>query len=338
MNEQLVSVIMPVYNGEKYLDEAIQSVLAQTYKNFEFIIINDGSRDKSLDIIEKYKNQDERIVVISRENKGLVPSLNEGIEKAKGKYVARMDADDLCMPNRFEEQLSYMEKNDLDLCGSWVETFSDKGTYGIWQFPEKNNEIIFTSFFMSSFIHPSVMVKTSVITNFKYDNELSEDYKLWCNILSNGFKSGNIQKVLLKYRFHPNQLTQTKAQDITHSANQTQLNFVRKMDDRLIDLVAEAIEVQHNNSYEKFHKFIQDILVWSEKYQVSFENTHFILKHLYNNSTPKSPLLYYLYYKATKKAKKQFKEEVKLFLKSLIVFNRDSVAFKLTKSIYARIK
>ena len=111
-----ISVVMSVYNGQDYLDEAIQSILKQTYKDFEFIIINDGSIDKSLEIIEKYKQQDERIVLISRENKGLIASLNEGIEKARGKYIARMDADDISLPNRFEEQLKIME-NDKEIVG-----------------------------------------------------------------------------------------------------------------------------------------------------------------------------------------------------------------------------
>lgn len=97
INNPTISVVISVYNGEKYLSEAIESVLNQTYKDFEFIIINDGSTDNSLEIIKKYQNQDERIVLISRENKGLVSSLNEGIEKAKGKYIARMDADDICL-------------------------------------------------------------------------------------------------------------------------------------------------------------------------------------------------------------------------------------------------
>ncbi|HIP11775.1 MAG TPA: glycosyltransferase family 2 protein, partial [Arcobacter sp.] len=105
MKNPMVSVLLSVYNGEKYLDEAIESILNQTYQDFEFIIINDGSTDKSLEIIEKYKKEDNRIVVISRENKGLIYSLNEGISQAKGKYIARMDADDISLATRFEEQV-----------------------------------------------------------------------------------------------------------------------------------------------------------------------------------------------------------------------------------------
>ena len=108
---------MPVYNGELYLAQAIDSILNQTYKNFEFIILNDGSNDNSLNIINDYQKEDDRIVLISRENKGLVYSLNEGIEKSKGKYIARMDADDICLPMRFEKQIELMENENLDICG-----------------------------------------------------------------------------------------------------------------------------------------------------------------------------------------------------------------------------
>ena len=108
MNTPMISVVMPVYNAEKYLDEAIKSILVQTCKDFEFIIINDGSNDKSLEIIEKYNIQDERIVLINRENRGLIASLNEGIEKTKGRYIARMDADDISLPDRFEKQIEFL--------------------------------------------------------------------------------------------------------------------------------------------------------------------------------------------------------------------------------------
>jgi len=114
-----VSIVMSVYNAQKYLDEAIESILNQTYSNFEFIIINDGSTDKSLEIIENYAKKDSRIIVINRENKGLIYSLNEGIRKANGKYIARMDADDISLPQRLEKQVEFMEKNkNIGICGT----------------------------------------------------------------------------------------------------------------------------------------------------------------------------------------------------------------------------
>lgn len=109
----LISVILPVYNAELYLKEAIESILKQTYKSFELIILNDGSSDNSLNIINSFK--DDRIILIDRENNGLVYTLNEGINMAKSKYIARMDADDISLSDRFEKQIKHMEENSLDI-------------------------------------------------------------------------------------------------------------------------------------------------------------------------------------------------------------------------------
>lgn len=141
MNE-LISVILPVYNGEKYLKEAIESILNQTYTNFEFIIIDDGSKDSSLEIIKEYEKEDERIVAVSRENKGLIATLNEGIEKAKGKYIARMDQDDISLPNRFEEQLKIMENDkEIVVCGSWINVFGENRKEKISKYFQYDKEI-----------------------------------------------------------------------------------------------------------------------------------------------------------------------------------------------------
>ena len=124
--EPIISVVMPVYNGDKYLQEAIESILNQTEGDFEFIIINDGSTDDSPALIDKYRELDSRIKVITQENKGLISSLNTGIDEAKGKYIARMDADDVSLPERFRTQLEYMEKNSkIGACGSWAKVFDE---------------------------------------------------------------------------------------------------------------------------------------------------------------------------------------------------------------------
>lgn len=163
----LISVVMPVYNAELYLDEAIQSITNQTYKKFEFIIINDGSTDKSLEIIKKYKDEYSRIVLISRENKGLVFSLNEGISKAKGKYIARMDADDISLSTRLEEQVAFMEENqEIGVCGSWVEVFGDNRKNTIWKMPKSNEELKTRLLFSVPVAHPSVMMRKEILDKY----------------------------------------------------------------------------------------------------------------------------------------------------------------------------
>jgi len=206
-NKPLISVILSVYNAEQYLEEAIQSILNQTYKNFEFIIIDDGSKDNSLGIIREYRKRDKRIVVITRENKGLIESLNEGIKAANGKYIARMDADDIAMPNRFEEQIKYMESHEeVVVCGSFIETFGSKKM--IRKYPISNADIRAYFVFKSPFAHPATMIRTKILTRKMYDNHYThaEDYKLWMDLMSEG-EMYNIPKVLLKYRVTPEQIT-----------------------------------------------------------------------------------------------------------------------------------
>ena len=200
----MISVVMSVYDAEKYLDEAIQSVLNQTYKNFEFIIINDGSTDKSLEIIEKYKQQDGRIVLISRENKGLVVSLNEGIASSKGRYIARMDADDISLPERFEEQVKFMEENlDIGICGSWVKIFGEGIKSSRWRLSCSNKRLKTELLFSSCFAHPSVMLRKEVLikNNLLYDKNClhAEDFDLWTK-LSFVTNFANINQILIKYR------------------------------------------------------------------------------------------------------------------------------------------
>ncbi len=128
MKSPIISVVMSVYNGDKYLREEIESILNQTFKDFEFIIVNDGSTDKSLEIIKSYN--DPRIVIIDQENTGLAKALNNGINIAKGRYIARMDQDDISNPERFEKQIEFLENlSEYVAIGSWSNHISEHGEY-----------------------------------------------------------------------------------------------------------------------------------------------------------------------------------------------------------------
>ena len=201
-----ISVVMSAYNAELYIEEAIQSILNQTFENFEFIIINDGSTDNTLNLIKPYEQKDNRIILISRENKGLIASLNEGIEKAKGKYIARMDADDISLPTRLEEQVNHMKSNDVILCGTFIELFGAESK--IRKYPISDSDIRSFFIFRSPFAHPSVMMDAKIVKSIKYNKDFihAEDYKLWAEFLQYG-KAVNIAKVLLKYRITPEQIT-----------------------------------------------------------------------------------------------------------------------------------
>lgn len=212
---ELVSVIMSVYNGEGYLKEAMDSILNQTYKNIEFLIINDGSCDNSLEIIKSYK--DERIKILDNiENKGLIYSLNRGIKEAKGKYVLRMDADDISFLNRIEEQVKFMEENsDLAISGTDALYFGKNIKSYIRQMPKGAENINSYSLVLTPFIHPSIIVKTDIVKRYMYDGKFkgTEDFELWVRILKE-YKGDNLSKVLLKYRILNNSITRTEEKKI----------------------------------------------------------------------------------------------------------------------------
>ena len=193
---------MSVYNGEKYLSEAIESILIQTYKNFEFIIIDDGSTDKSFEIIHHYQKQDNRIILISRENRGLIASLNEGIKKAQGKYIVRMDADDISVPTRFEVQVKFMEANsDIGISGSAVIRFGENIKTVTWKLLKNNEAIKSELLFSSTFAHPSVIMNKTMIFKYNlfYDNQFlhAEDFELWTR-MAKVTQMANLSKPLLK--------------------------------------------------------------------------------------------------------------------------------------------
>ncbi len=208
-----ISVVMPAYNAEKYIAEAIESILAQTYKDFEFIIINDGSTDKTEEIILSYNV--ERIVYLKNEkNMGIVYTLNRGLEIAKGKFIARMDSDDISLPNRFEKQLSFLKTHkDIAVLGTSFTIFGE----GIENYP-----FIFSSnskrakaelFFNSALGHPSVMIKKSVLddNSLRYEEKYKglEDFVLWWRIAKYG-NIASLKEPLLKYRKHKKQITSSR--------------------------------------------------------------------------------------------------------------------------------
>ena len=202
-----ISVVLAVYNGELYLKEAIDSILSQTYKDFEFIIINDGSKDSTAEIILGYN--DPRIVYIDNEvNKGLVYSLNVGLSKSRGKYIARMDADDIALPQRLQTQFDFMEANpEVGISGTYVEEifFEKPDIRKTQKFPEKDSEIKAFTFFQAPFCHPTVMMRKDLLEEKKllYPKEYyrAEDYALWVELLEHT-QAYNIPSVLLQYRKH----------------------------------------------------------------------------------------------------------------------------------------
>tara|TARA_Y100000310_G_C20604320_1_gene774721 strand:- start:350 stop:1411 length:1062 start_codon:yes stop_codon:yes gene_type:complete len=275
---------MTVYNGEKYLPESIDSILKQTYTDFEFMIIDDASTDLSRDII--HSHDDTRIKLIENaKNIGQVESLNRGLEKAKGEYIARMDQDDISLPKRLECQLTVMEKNkNVGVCGTFAQ-FIDKNGRDIHinsneEMMTENEDLKTELLFRSCFLHPTVIIRSSLIKDnllyYEKDSGYGQDYRLWyrmtplCDFM-------NLEEKLLKYRIHSNQMSNKKRNDQFISSNVTRKivleNFLsRKINQReeikhakisISQHGSTLIEVKHAESWLLFLRDQNEI---SKKY------------------------------------------------------------------------
>ena len=210
MNESsakpLVSVLMPAYNAEKFIAEAIQSVLDQTYPKFELIIIDDGSSDQTAPIVSTFKDPRIRFFK-NNNNKGLIQTLNDGFLHCTGRYIARMDADDICDRRRFEMQVNYMQKHPkCGICGTWARRIDQKNQKnGRIKNPVSNKIIRVSLLFTPPIIHPSVMIQSSLVKKFQYSEDAMhiEDYDLWIRISKNTqVEFHNIPRYLMNYRWH----------------------------------------------------------------------------------------------------------------------------------------
>ena len=204
--EPLVSIVMPIYNSETYLDEAILSIIHQTYQNWELLVINEfGSNEEGKRIINRYAAIDSRIRLIQNsERLGIAESLNEGLRQARGEYIARMDGDDISLPKRIEKQVEFMENNnDILLCGVQVEVFgSEKWD---WKLETDSAQIRTDALFYSPCVHPTILFRRDVIDKYSIfynkNYKASEDYDFFTRVLEFG-EIANLKEVLFKYRLY----------------------------------------------------------------------------------------------------------------------------------------
>ncbi|MFL5812874.1 MAG: glycosyltransferase family 2 protein [Bdellovibrionia bacterium] len=212
----VLTVLMPVYNAEDYLSDAIESVLNQTFARFELLIINDGSTDRSQEIIDRFVSQDSRVRSIRQPNMGIVKTLNRGIELSTTELIARHDADDLSLPGRFERQVAFLETNpDCALVGTAAEVFSDSVTHR-QVFPFCFHEQIGDAFlFGNTFVHGSVMFRREAILKAGLYSESPgarhiEDFDLWAR-LARKYRIANLGETLYRYRDHPSSISNSQS-------------------------------------------------------------------------------------------------------------------------------
>ena len=212
-NEIFVSVIMPVYNGSIYLEEAIISILNQTHRNFEFIIVDNQSTDQSYNLVLKYAQKDTRIKIFQETKKGVAYALNNALITATGDFIFRMDCDDLSTLDRFENTIKYMINNDLDVCGSFINKFGK--TNSQIYYPIDDLAIRFAMNYCSPFAHPSICFNSRIKEHIIYEDKIAEDLILWRKLaLIDNIHFGNIPLSLLKYRTHNSQVTNSNSYTI----------------------------------------------------------------------------------------------------------------------------
>ena len=230
MNAPAVSVVLPAYNCEKYIAKAIESVLHQTFTDFEFIIINDGSTDRTEEIIRSFS--DPRILYqANNSNKGLVFTLNKGIDIARGSYIARMDGDDIALPERFKKQFDHLQLNkEVDILATVV-TLIDKNesVSGTWHSDITNvtaKDIRKELPKDNCIAHPTIMGKTEIFRKFKYNHtqSQSEDYDLWLRMMSSGVIIHKLPEHLLLHRILDSSFTRSTKNGFW-KIGETQLRF-----------------------------------------------------------------------------------------------------------------
>lgn len=269
-HKPLISCIMPAYNAEKYIKVAIDSILSQTIRDFELIIINDGSTDRTEEIILSY--HDYRIKYIkNQQNKKLIKTLNIGVDAAKGKYISRMDSDDQAYPNMFEKELEGFQKYpDAGIINTLTYHMNEQGE-GI----RPNRQIFWVSPEVCSIVciyynmisHPGVMVKSELMKKYKYNDDNSylhfEDKELWCRMFMDGIKCYTLKERLLNYRESP---TSINAQFASERHKRIQSFCVKYIKKRWGYVSKEMPEIKNVKSL--FQNFVNLLSLWC-----------FLLKH-----------------------------------------------------------
>jgi glycosyltransferase involved in cell wall biosynthesis len=252
----MISVILPAYNAQETIGEAIQSIIDQTYTDWELLVINDGSTDNTRSVVLSFA--DSRIRYIENEgNKKLIYTLNRGLELATGKYIVRMDADDISLPTRFEKQVAFMDNHlDVVASGGGMLTFSNDKIIKRIHCESDSEKIELLLFNTSPIYHPTAIIRRSILELYaiRYSQEYLhvEDYMLWYNLSKVG-KLSNIDDVLIKYRISDNQVS-SKYSDL-------QINNKNKVRKQIVFDFLQSIGLLFNiNSYEDFlNKFVEHV-------------------------------------------------------------------------------
>jgi glycosyltransferase involved in cell wall biosynthesis len=330
-----ITVLLPVYNCELYVQTAVESILNQSYTDFEFLIIDDASTDTTVSIIKKI--DDSRIQLIEKPvNSGYTNSLNYGLQLAKGEYIARMDGDDISYPERFAKQIAYLEAHpEVVVCGTGYKIIGNDKRITI---PEGHEAIKIGLLWGNCISHPSVMIRKKVLDDYaiQYDvtREPAEDYAIWVRLLSLG-KLHNLQEVLLEYRLYGNQVSQKRAEEQKKNDIATKFQLLQYLEVQWNDSEFEFLERQFGKTEVVSFKNLNVFKQIQKKLEIAnisgfFESKKFnqylldleadVLRKCFLKQKRYSPPMYleYLLAKCKWKVKLPLKLELKLGLKSLV--------------------
>ena len=291
--DPLVTVLLPAYNAEAYINDSVDSVLAQTFSDFELLVINDGSNDKTGDLLEQYT--DERVRLVHQENMGLVKTLNKGVGLAKGKYIARFDADDICYPDRFQKQIDFLLANpDYVIIGGDAD-YTDEHNNFIFKFDigwYNDDEIRGTNFKYCTFVHSSVMVLKQAIIDAGGYNERAitfEDHLLWKNIANYG-KLKNINEPLIRVRFNPASVTiDEKWRGKEFAAMKERSIANGDISDTDYEFLVKTLKEQDFSEYKKasYHSMLGKKFLWNQhRPKVAREHLRIAMKMMPNKLEP----------------------------------------------------
>ena len=259
----VLTVIMPVYNGEKFLRESIDSVLNQTFSDFKLLVLNDNSTDNTAAIIESYEKQDDRVTVITKtKNEGPANLRNEGIEKSETEFIALLDADDIAQPSRFQKQIDFLNKNpDVGVCGTWFTFFGEMKNKTV-KHAVTHDELKVQFLHSCGIGNPTVMFKKSALGDFRFEHQYvpAEDYGLWSQLLART-KFHNLPEPLLLYRWHDSNISQTKEENLRKSERLIKIKQLEHLDilanNPDIDYYLNAVSLKREQSANSLIKTIK---------------------------------------------------------------------------------
>lgn len=301
-----VSVVMAIYKEPvEWMRLSIDSILNQSFSDFEFIIINDNpNRIENNEMLNSYAHNDSRVVVISNENNiGLTRSLNKGIKISKGEYIARMDADDIACPQRFEKQIQFLDQNrHIGICGTGVELFGDHN--GFVFYPKEDDSVFL--FLDSCFAHPTVIMRREIaLLEYNEECPCAQDYELWNRAFSTGVSFYNIQEPLLKYRHSCQQISASRRKEqmaIAQNIRRKAYDYYSKMNGIGLTMTGVQLTLDNILTFSKKTKlpnkessqFMYYLLLSNEA--GLFSLLYFILRHKIYNSISLKNILRVLYH------------------------------------------